>query len=117
MALLQTEILLGFISCPGGLSQTIPQVKKLAVEVLGWCGHMWDVLDALPNSLKLCWRHFMVEKLTFNYLATALVDIPGISMPIACSLNLRHLWHCVVTTVYFSDLLLYKVHLCNDHAF
>ncbi len=38
----------------------------------------------------------MVEKLTFNLRATALVDIPSVSMPIACSLkafivaSLRH---------------------------
>ena len=38
LALLQTEILLSFISCPGGWSQTIPQVKKPDVEILGWCG-------------------------------------------------------------------------------
>jgi hypothetical protein len=35
----------------------------------------------------------MVEKLKLNYLATALVDIPAVSMTIARSLNLRHLWH------------------------
>jgi hypothetical protein len=29
----------------------------------------------------------MVEKLTVNYLATALVDIPAVSMPIAHSLK------------------------------
>ena len=28
----------------------------------------------------------MIEKLTLNYLATAVVDIPAVSMPIACSL-------------------------------
>ena len=33
----------------------------------------------------------MVDKLTLNYLATALVDIHAISMPIAHSLNLRYL--------------------------
>jgi hypothetical protein len=33
-----------FISCPGGWSQTIPQVKKLDVEVLGWRGYMWSVV-------------------------------------------------------------------------
>jgi hypothetical protein len=38
----------------------------------------------------------MVENLTFNPLATALVDIPAVSMPIARSLNLRHLLHCFV---------------------
>ena len=37
----------------------------------------------------------MLEKLTLHYLATALVDIPAVSIPIALSLNLTHLWHCV----------------------
>jgi hypothetical protein len=41
----------------------------------------------------------MVEKLTFNSLATALLDIPAVKMPVARSLNLRRLWH-------FSGLLL-----------
>jgi hypothetical protein len=40
-------------------------------------------MDVLPNSLKQHWRWLMVEKLTFNYLATALMDIPAFSMPIA----------------------------------
>ena len=34
---------------------------------------------------------------SLNSLATTLVDIPAISMPIARSLNLRHLCHHVVT--------------------
>ena len=38
-------------------------------------------------TVSLCisrhWRWLMVEKGTFNYLATALVDIPPVSMPIA----------------------------------
>jgi hypothetical protein len=38
----------------------------------------------------------MVGKLTFNSLETALVEIPAVIMPIAHSLNFRHLWHCVV---------------------
>jgi hypothetical protein len=29
----------------------------------------------------------MVEKLTLNSVATAVVDIPAVSMPIACSLK------------------------------
>ncbi len=29
----------------------------------------------------------MAEKLTFNSWATALVDIPAVSMPVACSLK------------------------------
>jgi hypothetical protein len=31
-----------FISFPGGWSQTIPQVKKTGVKVLGWCGYTWS---------------------------------------------------------------------------
>ena len=35
----------------------------------------------------------MVEKLTFNSLATAIMDIPSVSMPIAHSLkSSKHLW-------------------------
>ena len=33
-----------FISCPGGWSQTIPRVKKLDVEVLGWRGYTWPAV-------------------------------------------------------------------------
>uniref|UniRef100_A0A4W5PTY3 Reverse transcriptase domain-containing protein n=1 Tax=Hucho hucho TaxID=62062 RepID=A0A4W5PTY3_9TELE len=44
-------------------------------------------LDVLPNPLKRPWRRLIVEKLTFNYLATALVDIPAVSIPIARSLK------------------------------
>ena len=42
----------------------------------------------LPIYLKRRWRRLMVEKLTLNDLATALVDIPTVSMPIACSLKM-----------------------------
>jgi hypothetical protein len=69
-ALLETEILLSFISCLGDWSQTIPQVKKTDMEVLGWRQ-----------------RRLMVEKLTLNYLAKALVGIPTVSIPIAHSLK------------------------------
>jgi hypothetical protein len=41
-ALLQTEILLSFISCLGGCSQVIPQVKKQDVLVLGWHDYTWS---------------------------------------------------------------------------
>jgi hypothetical protein len=42
----------------------------------------------------------MVEKLTFNSLATALMHIPAVNMPIAhpVSQNVRNLWHYVVVT-------------------
>jgi hypothetical protein len=39
------------------------------------------------NSLKQHWRRLMVEKLTLNSLATALVDIPAVCMPIVLSLK------------------------------
>ncbi len=48
---------------------------------------LWGRLDVLPNSLKRLWRRLIVEKWTFNSRATALVDIPAVSMPIACSLK------------------------------
>ncbi len=49
---------------------------------------LWGRLDGLPNSLKRLWRRLMVEKWTFNSQATALVDIPVVSMPIARSLKI-----------------------------
>ncbi len=44
---------------------------------------LWGQLDVLPNSLK----RLMVQKWTFNSWATALVDIPAVSMTIARSLK------------------------------
>jgi hypothetical protein len=51
----------------------------------------------------------MVEKLTLNYLATALVDIPAISMPIARSLKTSDICGIVLCdkTEHFSGLVLY----------
>ncbi len=48
---------------------------------------LWGRLDVLPNSLKRLWRWLMVEKWLFNSWATALVDIPAVSMPITRSLK------------------------------
>ena len=36
-----------FISCPGDWSETIPQVKKPDVEVLGWRGYTWSAFARL----------------------------------------------------------------------
>jgi hypothetical protein len=33
-----------FLSCLGGWSQMIPQVKKADVEVLGWHGYVWSAV-------------------------------------------------------------------------
>jgi hypothetical protein len=93
-----------------------------------WKSWMWrswagvvthcERLDVLPSSLKWHWRQLMVEKITLGYLQTALVDIPAVSMPIACSL-ISHLWHCVVTQLHILVAFYcpqHKVHLCNEHV-
>ena len=79
------------------------------------CSQRW-------HQLQWHLRWLMVEKLTFNYLATALVDIPAVSMPIAHSLNLRQMALCLLyddNTSHFRAAFYCpqrKVHLCNDHA-
>ncbi len=111
-------------SWPGGWAQTILEVKMLDVEVLGWCGYTWSAvmrlrLDVLPNSLKCLW--LMVEKLTLNSQATALVDIPAVSMPIARSLKTCDICGIVLCdkTAHFSVAFYCgqpNAHLCNNHA-
>ena len=66
----------------------IPQAKKPDVEVLGWRGYTWSaVVRLFGRTAKFCkTTRLMVEKLTFNSLAIALVDIPAVSMPIAHSI-------------------------------
>ena len=86
-ALLQTEVLL---SIPTPL--TIPQVKD--VEVLGWHGYTWSAVVRPVGSTAKFSKTTLEAKLTLHSLATALLDIPAVSMRIAHS-NLRHLWHCV----------------------
>jgi hypothetical protein len=78
---------------------------------------LWCQSDRLHNSLKRCWRWFMVDKLTFNSLATALVDIP-VSIPIAQTWDVSGivLWDKTAhfrVAFYCSQ---HKVHLCNDNA-
>jgi hypothetical protein len=63
----------------------------------------------------------MVEKWTFNYLATALVDIPAVSLPIARTLKTWDICGIALcdksahfrVAFYFPQ---HKVHLCNDRA-
>ena len=49
----------------------------------------------------------MVEKGTFDYLETALVDIPAVSMPVANYQNLRHMFlaFCCVTKLFILEKL------------
>ncbi len=82
---------------------------------------LWGRLDVLPNSLKCLWRWLMVEKLTFNSRATALVDIPAVSMPIARSLKTCEICGIVLCdNIAHLRLVFYcgqpKAHLCNNHT-
>ncbi len=82
---------------------------------------LWGWLDVLPNSLKCLWRRLMVEKWTFNSWATALVDIPAVSMPIARSLKTCDICDIVLCdkTAHFRVAFYCgqpKAHLCNNHA-
>jgi hypothetical protein len=63
----------------------------------------------------------MILKLTFNYLATALVDIPAVSMPTARSLKRSNIYGIVLfdKTAHFKVAFYctqHKVQLCSDHA-
>ncbi len=79
---------------------------------------LWGLLDVLPNSLKRLWRRLMVEKWTFNSRATALVDIPAVSMPIARSLKTCGIVLCDKTAHFRVDFNCGqpKIHLFNNHA-
>ena len=55
------------------------------MEVLGWRGYMWS---AVVNPVGLTAKFYkIVDKLAFVSVATAMVDIPAVSMPIAHSLQ------------------------------
>ncbi len=82
---------------------------------------LWGRLNVEPNSLKHLWRWLMVEKWTFNSRATALVDIPAVSMPIACSLKIYDICGIVLCdkTAHFRVVFYCgkpKAHLCNNQS-
>ena len=61
----------------------------------------------------------MVEKWTYNSLATSLVDIPAVSMPIATPSKLETSVTLCDKTAHFKVAFYcpqHKVHLCKDHA-
>uniref|UniRef100_A0A4W5JRZ4 G-protein coupled receptors family 1 profile domain-containing protein n=1 Tax=Hucho hucho TaxID=62062 RepID=A0A4W5JRZ4_9TELE len=90
-----------FISCLGGCSQTIPQVKKPDVEVLGWRGYMRSaVVRPVGHTAK-----FSKMRLEVAYGREVNITFSGnssgghsCSQNDNCMLlqNLRYLWHCVV---------------------
>jgi hypothetical protein len=90
-----------FISCPGGWSQTMPDV-----EVLLWLGYTWSVVVRLVGRTAKFSKTMLkaaYDREMNKYLVTALVYINAFSMPIACALNLRHLCHCCLTKLHILE--------------
>ncbi len=97
----------------------------LDVEVLGWCGYMWSAVvrpvGCTAKFSEMTWRQLILEKLTLNSQATALVDIPAVSMPIARTFKTCNICGIVLCdkTAHFRVAFYCvqpKTHLCNNHA-
>ena len=114
-----------FISCLGGWSQTIPQVKKPDLEVLGWRGYVWSaVVRSVGRTAK-----FPKTMLKMAYGREINIKFSGnssgghsCSQHANCTLhhNLRNLALCCVTKLHILEwpfiVPITKVHLCNDHT-
>ena len=127
MAVLQTEILLSTRPPPPQMIPLRWSRRWRSRMWRSWAGmvahglRLWGQLDVVPNSLKQRLRRLMVEKLTFPSLATALVDIPAVSMPIPHSIKTWDICGVVLCDkIAHFRMTFYcpwhKVHLCNDHA-
>ncbi len=80
-------------SRPGGWSQTILQVKKPDVEVLGWSGFTCSVV-VRPVGCSAKFSETTLEtaygsEINIQFTPAALVDIPAVSMPTARPLKTR----------------------------
>ena len=70
-----------FISCPGGWSQLILQVKKPDVEVLGWHGYTWSAIVRLVGqTAKNACCIFIFVQYNLTYLATLIVNNTNLRM-------------------------------------
>jgi hypothetical protein len=111
-ALLQTKILLSFISCPSGWSQAILQVKKPDVEVLGWRGYTWSaVVRPVGRTAKFSKTMLEVANgIEMNKFSGNSSGGHSCSQHANCMFpqNLRHRWYCVIwqNCTFYSGLLL-----------
>ncbi len=106
-------------SCPGGWSQTILEVKMLAVEVLGWCGYMWSAVVRLVG----CTAKFSEMLLETTYGREMNIQFTGNSSGgHSCSQHAN----CDICDIVLCDKTAHfrvafycgqpKAHLCNNHA-
>ncbi len=97
----------------------------LDVEVLGWCGYTWSAV-VRPVGCTAKFSETPLETaygrdMNIQFTATALVDIPAVSMPIARSLKTCDICGIVLCdktanfrVAFYCDQP--KAHLCNNHT-